>query len=74
MTCREECEAKLHLRATKTREFCLGASSNQRLTSKEYKRGAFSPCRLEANQVSFFSLNLVAMNKVLHRVEQKEKD
>ncbi|KAI5658367.1 hypothetical protein M9H77_27160 [Catharanthus roseus] len=51
MTCREECEAKLHLRATKTREFCLGASSNQRLTSKEYKRGAFSPCRLEANQM-----------------------
>ncbi|CAK9136012.1 unnamed protein product [Ilex paraguariensis] len=44
-------QGKFHLHATDTMEFCLHASPKQKLTSKEFKRGSFSPCRWEANQM-----------------------
>ncbi|KAK3005257.1 hypothetical protein RJ639_017023 [Escallonia herrerae] len=44
-------QGKLHLSATSTMEFCLSASSNWKLTSKELKRGSFSRCRLHTNQM-----------------------
>lgn len=51
LTCKQECEGKIHLLPTKTRQFCLGASPDRKLTSKEFKRGSFSACRREANQL-----------------------
>ncbi|KAL6562694.1 hypothetical protein OROGR_003701 [Orobanche gracilis] len=44
-------DGKVHLLHTKMTETCLGASPSQRLTSKETKRGSFSPCGLDANQL-----------------------
>ncbi|KAF8052030.1 hypothetical protein N665_1625s0005 [Sinapis alba] len=44
-------QGKLHLQTNDKTESCLGASSRQKLTSKEYSRGALSPCKLDANQM-----------------------
>ncbi|KAB1213152.1 hypothetical protein CJ030_MR5G015860 [Morella rubra] len=51
MTYKQQYEGKHHLLATDRMELCLGGSPNQRLTSKEFKRGAFSPCRWDTNQM-----------------------
>ncbi|KAG7980034.1 hypothetical protein I3843_05G160500 [Carya illinoinensis] len=51
MTYKQKYQGKLRLLSTDRRDFCLGASSNERLTAKEIKRGAFSPCRWETNQM-----------------------
>lgn len=56
MTYKQQYQGKLHLTATDRMEFCLGASSNQKVTSKEFKRGALLPCRWDTNQVSFVVL------------------
>lgn len=45
-------DGKVHLLKTKKAEACLGASPNEKLTSKELKRDTFSPCRWHANQVT----------------------
>ncbi|WZY78819.1 hypothetical protein YC2023_025203 [Brassica napus] len=51
-TCSEELyQGKLHLQTNDKAESCLGASSRKKLTSKEYSRGALSPCKLDANQM-----------------------
>lgn len=42
---------KFRLLATEGTDFCLGASASRKLTSKEFRRGSFSPCRLHANQM-----------------------
>lgn len=44
-------QGKLHLQTNDKAESCLGASSRKKLTSKDYSRGALSPCKLDANQV-----------------------
>ncbi|ESQ32846.1 hypothetical protein EUTSA_v10003806mg [Eutrema salsugineum] len=44
-------QGKLHLQTNDKAESCLGASSKQKLTSKDYSRGALSPCKLDANQM-----------------------
>lgn len=44
-------QGKLHLQTNYKAESCLGASSKQKLTSKDHSQGALSPCKLEANQV-----------------------
>ncbi|XP_021901280.1 probable alpha-galactosidase D isoform X2 [Carica papaya] len=40
-------QGKLHLLASDRRDFCLDASPKR----KEFKRGSFSPCRLDENQM-----------------------
>ncbi|KAL6547419.1 hypothetical protein OROMI_023140 [Orobanche minor] len=55
-------DGKVHLLHTKTTEACLGASPSQRLTSKETKRGSFSPCGLDANQLWELKHNGTLMN------------
>ncbi|XP_014518536.1 uncharacterized protein LOC106775836 [Vigna radiata var. radiata] len=42
---------KHHLVATNRLKFCLDASPKRKLTSKEFKRGTFSPCRWDSNQM-----------------------
>ncbi|XP_075482916.1 uncharacterized protein LOC142523153 isoform X2 [Primulina tabacum] len=44
-------DGKVHLLETERLESCLGASPNQKLTSKEFERGSFSTCRWDANQM-----------------------
>ena len=53
MSYKKQYQGKLQLLATDRMDFCLGASPNQKLTSKEFKRGAFLPCKRHTNQVSF---------------------
>ncbi|XP_028752356.1 probable alpha-galactosidase B [Neltuma alba] len=50
-TNQEEYRRKHHLVAAKTKQLCLEASPKRKLTSKEFKRGSFSPCRWDANQM-----------------------
>lgn len=50
-------DGKVRLFATERTEFCLGASPHKKLTSKEFKRGSFSPCRREANQVYLYEVS-----------------
>ncbi|KAK6160288.1 hypothetical protein DH2020_003669 [Rehmannia glutinosa] len=51
-----------HLSKTNLTEACLGASPNQKLTSKELKRGSLSPCGLDANQMWELTQNGTLMN------------
>ncbi|KAM7464678.1 hypothetical protein LguiA_032799 [Lonicera macranthoides] len=51
MSYKQQFQGKLHLLATERMEFCLGGSPRKKLTSKELKRGSFSPCKWEANQM-----------------------
>ncbi|KAK4402714.1 hypothetical protein Sango_1012100 [Sesamum angolense] len=55
-------DGKVHLLATKTTESCLGASRNQKLTSKESKSGSFSPCGWDVNQMWELNHNGTLMN------------
>ncbi|XLU35299.1 hypothetical protein S245_071365, partial [Arachis hypogaea] len=50
-THQEDYRGKHHLVATNEMKFYLDASPKQKLISKEFKRGTFSPCRWDANQV-----------------------
>ncbi|KAI9169986.1 hypothetical protein LWI28_020612 [Acer negundo] len=47
----QQYQGKLHLLAGDRMEFCLNASPNRKLTSKESKRGSLSPCKRDANQM-----------------------
>ncbi|KAK2636601.1 hypothetical protein Ddye_031393 [Dipteronia dyeriana] len=47
----QQYQGKLHLLAGERMEFCLNASPNRKLTSKESKRGSLSPCKRDANQM-----------------------
>jgi hypothetical protein len=44
-------QGKLHLHTNDKAQSCLAASSQQKLTSKDYSQGALSPCKLDANQM-----------------------
>ncbi|XP_054805048.1 alpha-galactosidase-like isoform X2 [Prosopis cineraria] len=50
-TNQEDYRRKHHLAAANTEQLCLEASPKRKLTSKEFKRGTFSPCRWDANQM-----------------------
>ncbi|XLU31226.1 hypothetical protein S245_067292, partial [Arachis hypogaea] len=49
-THQEDYRGKHHLVATNEMKFCLDASPKQKLISK-FKRGTFTPCRWDANQI-----------------------
>ncbi|XP_059657828.1 uncharacterized protein LOC132304253 [Cornus florida] len=51
MTYKQQYKGNLRLLGTEAMEFCLDASPKRKLTSKEFKRGSFSPCRLDSNQM-----------------------
>ncbi|KAL6983789.1 hypothetical protein U1Q18_017164 [Sarracenia purpurea var. burkii] len=53
MMYRQQYQAKFHLLAIDTVESCLDASPKTKLTSEELKRGSFSPCKWDTNQVCF---------------------
>ncbi|KAL9151594.1 hypothetical protein ABFS82_11G061900 [Erythranthe guttata] len=52
---------KVHL-LEREKSDCLGASPNRKLTSKESKRGPFSPCGFHANQMWELTHNGTLMN------------
>ncbi|RYR15302.1 hypothetical protein Ahy_B04g072042 isoform D [Arachis hypogaea] len=49
-THQEDYRGKHHLVATNEMKFCLDASPKQKLISK-FKRGTFTPCKWDANQM-----------------------
>uniref|UniRef100_A0A803PH02 Alpha-galactosidase n=1 Tax=Cannabis sativa TaxID=3483 RepID=A0A803PH02_CANSA len=51
ITDEQQYQGKLHLLANHRTGFCLHASPKRKITSKEYKRGSFSPCKRDANQM-----------------------
>lgn len=48
---KQQYQGKVNLLASDREDMCLHASPKRKLTSKELKRGFFSPCRWDANQV-----------------------
>ncbi|CAO2828877.1 unnamed protein product [Amaranthus hypochondriacus] len=48
---------KSHLLATSWTSLCIEASPKKRLTSKEFKRGSLSPCKMDANQMWELNIN-----------------
>ncbi|CAL5203775.1 unnamed protein product [Lathyrus oleraceus] len=51
-----------HLVAVDRIKFCLDASPKQNITSKEFKRGTFSPCRWDSNQMWRLNRNGTLVN------------
>ncbi|WJX39646.1 hypothetical protein P8452_27168 [Trifolium repens] len=51
-----------HLVAANRIKFCLDVSPKRKLTSKEFKRGTFSPCRRDSNQLWQLNLNGTLVN------------
>ncbi|PON40445.1 Glycoside hydrolase [Parasponia andersonii] len=51
ITDKQQYQGKLQLLATDQPDFCLHASPKRKVTSKEHRRGSFSPCRWDANQM-----------------------
>lgn len=47
----QDYRGKHQLVATDSMKFCLDASPKRKVTSKEFKRGTFSPCRWDSNQI-----------------------
>ncbi|XLU23481.1 hypothetical protein S245_059547, partial [Arachis hypogaea] len=68
-THQEDYRGKHHLVATNEMKFCLDASPKQKLISKEFKRGTFSACRWDANQMV---LVLVGFALGLQKEEESE--
>ncbi|KAI4345288.1 hypothetical protein L6164_012424 [Bauhinia variegata] len=58
----DDYRGKHHLVATNRMQFCLDASPKRKLTSKEFKRGSFSPCRMDANQMWELNSNGTLVN------------
>ncbi|KAL9329637.1 hypothetical protein ACSQ67_004640 [Phaseolus vulgaris] len=50
-TSQQDYRGKHQLVATDRMKFCLDASPKRKVTSKEFKRGTFSPCRWDSNQI-----------------------
>ncbi|KAK9934617.1 hypothetical protein M0R45_021754 [Rubus argutus] len=48
---KQQYQGKVNLLASDREDMCLHASPKRKLTSKELKRGFFSPCRWDANQM-----------------------
>lgn len=51
LTTNRQNKGKVHLFDSKMSDSCLGASPSRKLTSKETKRGSFSTCRFDTNQM-----------------------
>lgn len=68
MTYKRHYDGKVHLLKTKMTEACLGASLNEKLTSKDLKRGLFSPCGWDANQVT--SSLIFQSHSLVHDAEE----
>lgn len=51
MIYKQQYQGKVHLLASKGVGVCLDASPKWKLTSKELRRGSFSKCKRDANQV-----------------------
>ncbi|KAL5552777.1 hypothetical protein UlMin_040178 [Ulmus minor] len=51
ITSKQQYQGKLHLLANDGTDFCLHAAPKRKVTSKELKRGSFSPCKRDANQM-----------------------
>ncbi|KAI4317319.1 hypothetical protein L6164_025197 [Bauhinia variegata] len=58
----EDYRGKHQLVATDRMQFCLDASPKRKLTSKEVRRGSFSPCRRDANQIWELNSNGTLVN------------
>ncbi|XP_027365451.1 uncharacterized protein LOC113872246 isoform X2 [Abrus precatorius] len=58
----ENYQGKHQLVATDRMKFCLDASPKRKITSKEFKRGTFSPCRWDSNQIWELSSNGTLVN------------
>ncbi|KAJ1405339.1 Ricin B, lectin domain [Sesbania bispinosa] len=58
----EDYQGKHQLVATDRMKFCLDASPKRKVTSKEFKRGTFSPCRWDSNQIWEFNSNGTLVN------------
>ncbi|THG01101.1 hypothetical protein TEA_019541 [Camellia sinensis var. sinensis] len=71
MMYKQQYQGKLHLLATDSMEFCLDASPKRKRTSKEFKRGSFSPCKRDTNQLMLvleeFALGLLQEEEEHHR-------
>ncbi|XP_030960864.1 uncharacterized protein LOC115982415 [Quercus lobata] len=57
MSYKHQFQGNLQLFATDRMDFCLGASPTLKLTSKEFERGAFLPCRRDTNQMWVLNSN-----------------
>ncbi|KAG5522013.1 hypothetical protein RHGRI_034282 [Rhododendron griersonianum] len=51
MMYKQQYQGNVHLLATDAMEVCLDASPTRKLASKEIKRGSFSPCKWDTNQM-----------------------
>lgn len=49
---KQQYQGKVNLLARDREDMCLHGSPKRKLTSKELKRGFFSPCGWDANQVT----------------------
>ncbi|TKY60227.1 Alpha-galactosidase mel1 [Spatholobus suberectus] len=58
----EDYRGKHQLVATDRMKFCLEASPKRKVTSKEFKRGSFSPCRWDSNQIWELNSNGTLVN------------
>ncbi|KAG5015570.1 hypothetical protein JHK85_021706 [Glycine max] len=58
----EDYRGKHQLVATDRMKFCLDASPRRKVTSKEFKRGTFSPCRWDSNQIWELNSNGTMVN------------
>ncbi|RHN42854.1 putative alpha-galactosidase [Medicago truncatula] len=61
-THQEDYRGKHHLVATNQMRFCLDGSSKRKVTSKEFNKGTFSPCRLDTNQIWELNSNGTLVN------------
>ncbi|RDX91533.1 aglB, partial [Mucuna pruriens] len=59
---KEDYRGKHQLVATDRMKFCLDASPKRKVTSKEFKRGTFSPCRWDSNQIWELNSNGTLVN------------
>ncbi|AES67589.1 alpha-galactosidase [Medicago truncatula] len=58
----EDYRGKHQLVATNQMRLCFDASPKRKVTSKEFKRGAFSPCSLDSNQIWELNSNGTLVN------------
>ncbi|WJX47469.1 hypothetical protein P8452_34152 [Trifolium repens] len=58
----EEYRGKHQLFAANQMRFCLDGSSKQNVTSKEFQRGSFSPCKMDSNQIWELTSNGTLVN------------
>lgn len=55
-------QGKFHLLGTKTMEYCISASRNRKITSRESEHSSLSPCKWNANQMWEFKHDGMLVN------------